>query len=64
MKKTKPIKGKRWAYFAPDGNLQVRSIGHTRNEAREWIGTSNDWHEYERLGFRLHRIYVNIIPLP
>jgi len=62
VKKPKDMKGKYWAYFAPDGYLQVRSIADTKKDAREFLasGQTETWRDYEKEGFRLFR--VEIIP--
>jgi len=60
------INKKLWAYFAPDGYLQVRSLG-TKKEARlficsgEYIGGKHvTYHDYENNGYTLHQVLVNI----
>jgi len=63
MKKPRPMKGKFWAYFAPNGYLQVRTLATTKALSREELvrgGTSPDFKVYELMGFRLLRVDVNI----
>lgn len=65
MIKPKSIKNRKmWAYFAPDGWLQVRSLGETKAQARKyltWDGVSMDtWQDYEHQGFTLHQVIVKI----
>lgn len=56
------VKGKYWAYFCPAGWLQVRSIGYTKNESREFISKleSVSYKDYEKAGYLLKRIEVDI----
>lgn len=60
MSNPKNEKGKMWAYFAPDGNIQVRSIGETKKESREMISYGHtlpiSYRQYESQGFILKRI--------
>ena len=61
--KPKPMKGKYWAYFAPNGYLQVRSIAETKKLAREMIAKENydkSWKDYEIMGFYLLKVDVDI----
>jgi hypothetical protein len=59
--KPKPMKGKYWAYFAPDGYLQVRSIARSITESREMIAIHTDktWKDYEEAGFKLLKIEMS-----
>ena len=64
--KPKPMKGKYWAYFAPDGNLQVRTIAPTKKLSREMLPagySTMTWQDYEKQGFILCRIEIDIKPL-
>lgn len=62
--KPKEIKQKEmWAYFAPDGYLQVRSIGFTKKDSKENISyrePSVDWKDYEKKGFYLEKIILDV----
>ena len=53
-----------WCYCAPDGNIQVRSIGETKHESREMLfkysGYTVGWRTYEENGYFLKRIVVTI----
>ena len=57
-----------YAYFAPDGALQVRSIGTTKKESREFIrareyhpsGMSVTWRDYEKKGYVLRKIRMTV----
>lgn len=63
VRKPKDLKPcKMWAYFAPDGFIQVRSIGFTKMESREMISRleSYDYTDYEKRGYKLHRIFIMI----
>lgn len=53
---------KMWAYFAPSGDVQVRSISYTKALARENICKfeSYTYKDYEKKGFKLHKIILNI----
>lgn len=62
-KTPKDVNRKMWAYFAPDGYLQVRSIGETKKEARVFVPSpfgDKTYEDYEREGYVLRRIYVEI----
>ena len=62
----KAIKNKvMWAYFSPDGYIQVRSIGYTKNESREHICKleSKTYKDYEKAGYKLIKITVDLIPI-
>ena len=60
MKQPKDFKGKFYAYFSPDGYIQVRTIG-TKKEARMFVtGGYKTWKDYEKTGFYLKRVSVNI----
>lgn len=60
----KPINQKvMWAYFAPDGYIQVRTIAYSKKLAREMLPKDNisfPYTKYEEQGFYLRRILVNI----
>jgi len=60
--KPKPINRLMWAYFAPDGYLQVRSIADTRKLSREMVSKLEifDYKDYEKWGYKAHKILVNI----
>lgn len=61
----KPMDGEYWAYFAPDGYLQVRTIGESRADSRRFLvgrDESITWREYERAGYVLNRVRVEIYP--
>jgi hypothetical protein len=54
---------KAFAYFAPDGNCQVRTISPYKDICREMLPHkygSKTWQDYEAAGFYLKRIMVNI----
>ena len=60
--KPKPMKDKRWAYFAPDGNLQVRTIAPTKKLSREMLPagySTMTWKDYEEAGFKLLKIEMS-----
>ena len=60
--KPKPMKGKYWAYFAPDGYLQVRTIAKTKKESREFLPCRDSditWKDYEEQGFKLLKIEMS-----
>lgn len=60
MIKPKSIKNRKmWAYFAPDGWLQVRSLAYTKIDSRRYL-TRDSWKEYEANGYTLHQVIVNI----
>lgn len=60
------MKGKFWAYFAPDGYCQVRSISETKDEARRFIVQDNSssltFMDYENAGFKLVRVTLDLRP--
>ena len=62
--KPKDIKHKTmWAYFCPDGYLQVRSIGFTKKEAKENISYNEPmigYKYYEKKGFSLEQIVLDV----
>lgn len=51
-----------WAYFSPDGYIQVRSIADTKGISREMISSREDvtWKDYEEYGYVQKRVEVNI----
>ncbi len=58
-KKVRSENKKMWAYFSPDGNIQVRSIGETRKETKEMVVSGEPfvtWQNYEKEGYTLHQI--------
>lgn len=66
MAKPKPINKKLcWAYFAPDGYLQVRSIAQTKKLAREMVCKfeTTSYKDYEKAGYTLHRVLVDVQPI-
>lgn len=62
---------KMWAYFAPDGAIQVRSIADTKSLCREMIaigeydlsGTKITYKDYDKEGFTMHRIQFTVTVL-
>jgi hypothetical protein len=67
MPKAKPILNKKmWAYFAPDGYLQVRSISYSKKQSRGLLtlfahyADDKSWMKYEKAGYFPKRIMVNI----
>lgn len=64
----KSIKNKKmWAYFAPDGSLQVRTLGDCKKDSRQEISRHEltaTWRDYERDGFYLRKVIVNISIIP
>lgn len=67
MKEAKNIKKNMWAYFSPyDGHMQTRSLSDTKNDAREAIAKFENlsWRDYEREGFKLHKVEADIKVLP
>ena len=65
MNECKPLNKNMWGYFAPDGYLQVRSIGLTRKESRRFVAEFEDYDykDYEKRGYKLEKISVNIAVL-
>ena len=59
--KPKPMNGKYWAYFSPDGYLQVRTIAETKKDAREFLayGQIETWQNYEKEGYRLLKVEIS-----
>lgn len=60
---------KMWAYFAPDGSVQVRSIADTKSlcremvAAREWDYATDEkitYKHYEAKGFTIHRVQFSV----
>ena len=60
--KLKNINDRLWGYFAPDGYLQVRSIAGTKKLSREMLTKFEDktYQDYEKAGYKIHLIDVNI----
>ena len=61
--KTKNINNRKmWAYFAPDGYLQVRSIADTKKLSMEMISKYEvfTYKDYEKKGYYIKKIMVNI----
>jgi len=70
MKAKKLQSNQMWAYFAPNGYIQVRSMGFTKEEARNAMdmygyldNPPSTWQEYEAAGFECKKINVKIVPL-
>ncbi len=73
VKRDKPQKegGIFWAYFSPDGFIQMRSIAPTKAQAREFIrsreydevGNRITWKDYKKAGFVLAQINLKITPI-
>ena len=65
--KARPInKKKMFAYFAPNGYVQVRSITDTKKLSREKISDREfgvNWRDYESAGYVLKKIIVDITPV-
>ncbi len=56
---------KQWAVFAPDGNLQYRTISDTQKEAKERVIGYHElgkytWADYAAKGYRTNKILVDI----
>lgn len=56
-----------WAYYAPDGHIQVRSIAMTKSLSqemicyREWNGDAKvTYKDYEIAGYRIKKVIVDI----
>ncbi len=65
MKKPKVLNGIMYAYYSPDGYIQVRSIG-TKRESRDnipMVGGGKTYKDYEEAGFRLLKINASITPI-
>ncbi len=61
MKPSNLVINNGFAYFSPDGTLQVRSISQFIEGAREQLSRgTKTWQDYEAAGFYLKRIMVNI----
>ncbi len=55
-----------WAYFAPDGEVQVRTIAGSKKTAREMLPHKYGdytYKEYEQHGYFLKKVGVSIIVL-
>lgn len=70
MDKIKEVKTKKYfAYFAPDGEIQVRSIAQTKKMSRRYIAAegaykeSSMWRQYESNGYVLKPILFSAILL-
>lgn len=65
MKSAKIMNGLYWAYFAPDGYVQVRTIADTKKVARGQISKWEPftWKDYEAKGYILKRVNVSIVPV-
>jgi hypothetical protein len=70
VEKPKPIRRKKmWAYFAPDGYCQTRSIGETKDITQQCIsaidgcnadGSKTTYKDYEKNGYVLKRVFVTV----
>ena len=58
-----------WAYFAPDGWVQVRSIAETKDLCREMIaereyhpvsGLKTTYKDYEEAGYTMHKVVFDL----
>jgi len=59
----KPINNRlMFAYFAPDGYIQVRTIADTKKLSRWAIckGEAKSWEDYERAGYVCKKVLVDI----
>lgn len=62
-KKPKSVNRRMWAYFSPDGYIQVRTIADTKAMSRDRVGFTVNYKQYEEKGYYLQRVYVDIKPL-
>ncbi len=64
MPKIKGIKQKKmWAWFSPDGNIQVRTIHEIKKESRKYLpreGSDLTWENYAAEGYIESKILVDI----
>lgn len=67
IKKPKNVNGIYWAYFSPEGYIQVRSIAETRKLSREMIAFREyDWDkkitykDYEKKGYYVKNVHFQI----
>jgi hypothetical protein len=56
---------KQWAVFAPNGDLQYRTISDTRKDAMERVIGYHElgartWHDYAVAGYTTNKILVDI----
>ena len=61
--KARPInKTKSWAYFSPDGYIQMRSIAKTKKVSREMVcrWEKFTWKDYEAKGYFIKKVIVDI----
>lgn len=61
------IKSKRmWAVFAPDGEIQVRTISKTKKDAQSLTPGrgGSTWEDYAKAGFVANKILVDIKLIP
>lgn len=51
-----------WAYFDPNGYIQVRSISDTKKQCREMIcmWETFTWKDYEKNGYFIKKVIVDI----
>jgi len=58
----KGVKSKKmWAVFAPDGNLEFRTISSTMKGAQDKVmGNWADWRYYASMGYTTNKILVDI----
>lgn len=65
QKKPKPVRQTMWAYFAPDGYVQVRSLADTKSLSRDMVAMHEEynWKDYEDKGYYCQQVDVTIIPM-
>jgi hypothetical protein len=63
MKLREMTNTKLWAYFAPDGWIQVITIGETKKESRDFLvygDPTRSYKDFEKLGYVLRKISLSI----
>lgn len=62
----KIVKEKLWAYFAPDGYIQVWTIAATKKDSKTTIKRYDPLHTHEdyiKAGYVLNKIELSVTPL-
>ncbi len=65
MTEPKPVKQNgMWAVFAPDGEIQMRSIAYTRKDSQYYVRKFEGvtWEDYKAKGFYCRKVDVTIKP--
>lgn len=64
MTRPKPLNRSMYAYYSPDGYVQVRTIAETKRQSREMLPKTHikTYIDYEKEGFILRKIAVSINP--